>query len=143
MPSNSRSMSILNTDALAADGGAPDTTRIDSVLRLGRDVERLLEGVCGTEEDRSRSRATSPPIWPNWARISKSRGKWEYAVRVSCAWIIDEAEWQDVDDIFAETYGRSSAEAIGANGVRWLDEEAARLANLTVQEVPVYDQTGE
>lgn len=84
----------------------------------------------------------SGDAWVEKEADPKRRGKWEYAVRVSRAWIIDEAEWQDVDDIFAETYGRSSAEAIGANGVRLSDEEAARLADLTVHEVPVYGQTG-
>ncbi len=79
-----------------------------------------------------------------WAKKDadpERRGKWEYAVKVSRAWIIDEAEWNDVDDIFAETYGGNSAELIGANGVRLTDAEAARLANLTVHEVPVYGQT--
>ncbi len=80
--------------------------------------------------------------WAEKEADPNSRGKWEYAVRVSRAWIIDEAEWQEVDDIFGETYGSNSAELIGANGVRLSDAEAARLSDLTVHEVPVYGQTG-
>lgn len=72
----------------------------------------------------------------------ESRGKWEYAVRVTRAWVIDEAEWQDVEEIFPLAYSGSAAQAIGANGVKVSLEEAARLASLTVQEVPVYGQTG-
>ena len=58
------------------------------------------------------------------------------------AWEIDAAEWQDVEEIFPQAYGSAAVQAIGANGVKVASEEAARLASMTVHEVPVYRQTG-
>lgn len=80
-------------------------------LRLGRDVERLLEGVCGTEEDSSRSRDRQS-LRPNADSANAIRcaacGQVEYITREHCRcghYLVGQIE----DEYFA--YERGLAEA--------------------------------
>jgi hypothetical protein len=80
-------------------------------LRLGRDVERLLEGVCGTEEDSGRSRDRQA-LRPNADSANAIRcaacGQVEYITREHCRcghYLVGQIE----DEYFA--YERGLAEA--------------------------------
>ncbi len=80
-------------------------------LRLGRDVERLLEGVCGTEEDPSESRDRQA-LRPNADSANAIRcaacGQFEYITREHCRcghYLVGQIE----DEYFA--YERGLAEA--------------------------------
>jgi len=71
-----------------------------------------------------------------------SKGKWLYAVRATRAWKIVPEDWMRVEDIFPEAYGSAHAEFIGSSGVRVSADEAERLLQLDVYEVPVYGSAG-
>lgn len=78
-----------------------------------------------------------------WARKEadpESRGKWLYAVRATRAWRIAPEEWQEVDALFPTAYSSADPQFIGAAGVPLGPEEAEKLLQLDVYEVPIYGQ---
>jgi hypothetical protein len=79
--------------------------------------------------------------WAEKERDPDSRGKWLYAVKATRAWRIVPEDWLSVEELFPQTYRSSNAELIGANGVPVSADEAAKLYELDVYEVPVRGQT--
>lgn len=71
-----------------------------------------------------------------------SKGKWLHAVKATRAWMIVPEDWKKVEDIFPDAYGSNHAEFIGASGVKVSPEEAEKLLQLDVYEVPVYGNAG-
>ncbi len=78
--------------------------------------------------------------WAEKEGDPESRGKWPFAVQATRAWRIIREDWTPVEMLFPETYDASRAELIGASGARTSLEEAERLLQLDVFEVPVYGQ---
>ena len=78
--------------------------------------------------------------WAEKENDPESRGKWLYAVRVTRAWRIIPEDWKRVEELFPSAYGGANPEFIGSSGVQISQEEAARLLELNVYEVPVYGQ---
>lgn len=70
----------------------------------------------------------------------ESRGKWLYALRATRAWRIAPEDWQDVDELFPAAYASADPQFIGAAGVPVGPEEAEKLLQLDVYEVPIYGQ---
>ncbi len=79
--------------------------------------------------------------WAEKENDPQSRGKWLYAVKVTRAWRVITEDWQPVEAIFPSTYGSAHPEFIGSSGVQMSREEAERLLQLDVYEVPVYGQS--
>ena len=79
--------------------------------------------------------------WAKKERDPDSRGKWLYAVKATRAWRIIPEDWRRVEDLFPQAYGSSHPEFIGASGVPLSTDEAAKLYELDVYEVPVCSQT--
>lgn len=78
-----------------------------------------------------------------WARKEAdrdSRGKWLFALKVTRAWRVVREDWKDVDELFPDAYASADPQFIGAAGMPISAEEAERLLQLDVYEVPVYGQ---
>lgn len=125
---------------------ADDRTLFAVYVTKGRGPEKQRGKVVGVLEISTEmghiQNFLSGDAWAEKEADPDSRGKWEYAVRATRAWVIDEAEWTAVEEIFPNAYGSSVAQAIGANGVEVSRDEVANIGALTVYEVPVYGQTG-
>lgn len=80
--------------------------------------------------------------WIEKERNPASRGKWLFAVKATRAWRIIPEDWKPVEDIFPETFGRSSPLHIAASCVKVSVGEAEKLRQLDVYEVPVYGNAG-
>ncbi|MFC5386503.1 hypothetical protein ACFPLB_11045 [Aquamicrobium segne] len=111
-------------------GKGPDNMRgkVVGVLEISHETGHAREFISG---DR----------WAEKERDSDSRGKWLYAVKATRAWRIIPEDWRQVEDLFPQAYGSSNPEFIGASGVSLSIDEAAKLYELDVYEVPVYGQT--
>lgn len=79
--------------------------------------------------------------WAEKERDPESRGKWLYAVKATRAWRVIPEDWRPVEELFPQAYHSSHPEFIGASGVPLSTDEAAKLYELDVYEVPVYGQT--
>jgi hypothetical protein len=79
--------------------------------------------------------------WAEKERDPNARGKWLLAIKATRAWRIIPEDWRRVEDLFPQAYGSSHPEFIGASGVPLSTDEAAKLYELDVYEVPVYGQT--
>ena len=84
---------------------------------------------------------TAGDRWAEQENDPDSRGKWLYAVKATRAWRIIPEDWKRVEDLFPSTYGSAHPEFIGASGVQVPREEAERLLQLDVYEVPIYGQS--
>jgi hypothetical protein len=76
--------------------------------------------------------------WAKKEADPDSRGKWRYALRATRAWRIAPEDWRDVDEIFPAAYASADPQHIGAAGVPLRSEEAEKLLQLDVYEVPIY-----
>ena len=99
--------------------------KVVGILELSHETGHAKDYISG---DRWREKELDPA----------SKGKWLYAVKATRAWRVVPEQYKIVDDIFPDTYQGTNPELIGANGVRVLPYEAAKLFDLQVQEVPVY-----
>lgn len=79
--------------------------------------------------------------WAEKERDPASRGKWQFAVQATRAWKIVPEDWKPVEELLPATYASAHPEFIGSSGVQIKSEEAEKLLQLDVQEVPVYRQT--
>jgi hypothetical protein len=111
-----------------AKGQEDERGRVVGFLEVSHRTGHLREFIAGD-------------AWAWTERDPASRGKWEFALRVTRAWRIAPEERPNVDDAFPDSYSTTKAEFIGAQGVRVTAEEAASLLDLTVFEVPVHGQT--
>ncbi len=103
--------------------------RVVGLLEVSHNAGRLRDFISGD-------------AWARTERDPASRGKWEFALRVTRAWEIVPEERPNVDDAFPNSYSITRAEFIGAQGVRVTPEEAASLLGRTVLESRVYGQAG-
>ncbi|PKR89089.1 hypothetical protein CXZ10_11265 [Pleomorphomonas diazotrophica] len=87
-------------------------------------------------------RFISGDTWAEKERDVDSRGKWLHAVRATRAWRITPEDYTPVEELFPQAYNSAHPEFIGASGVPVSSEEAEKLYELDVYEVPVYGQTG-
>jgi hypothetical protein len=79
--------------------------------------------------------------WAEKENDPESRGKWLYAVKATRAWRIIPEDWKRVEELFPTTYASTHPETIGASGVQVPPDEAERLLQLDVYEVPIYGQS--
>lgn len=79
--------------------------------------------------------------WAEKERDPNFRGKWLYAVKSTRAWRVVPEDYVTVEELFPQAYNSSHPEFIGASGVPIPADEAAKLFELDVYEVPVYGQT--
>jgi hypothetical protein len=79
--------------------------------------------------------------WAEKENDPESKGKWLYAVKATRAWRIIPEDWRRVEDLFPLTYHSAHPEFIAASGVQVPPEEAERLLQLDVREVPIYGQS--
>lgn len=85
----------------------------------------------------------SGDAWAEKENDPASRGKWPLAIEATRAWRIVPEDWKPVEVLFPSSYGSAHPEFIAASGVLLTPEEAERLLQLDVYEVPVYRHTGE
>lgn len=78
--------------------------------------------------------------WAEKERDPSSRGKWQFALKVTRAWRITPENWRPVEELLPNTYASSNAEFIGSSGVELSGTEIQKLLHLEVYEVPVYGQ---
>jgi len=78
--------------------------------------------------------------WAKKEADPDSRGKWLYALRATRAWRIAPEDWREVHDLFPAAYASADPQFIGAAGVPLGREEAEKLLQLDVYEVPIYGQ---
>ncbi|MGO4441017.1 hypothetical protein [Rhizobium sp. RAF56] len=76
--------------------------------------------------------------WAEKERDPYSRGKWLHAVKATRAWRVVPEDYVPVEELFPQLYNSSHPEFIGASGVPIPADEAAKLFELDVYEVPVY-----
>ena len=130
----SRYLKLSQPGALVAiyvtKGRGPENMRgkVAGVLEVSHDVGHAKEFISG---DR----------WAEKENDPDSKGKWLYAVKATRAWRIVPEDWKRVEDLFPSAYGSSNPEFIGASGVQLPREEADRLLQLDVYEVPIYGQS--
>lgn len=112
-------------------GKGPDGMRgkVVGVLEVGRQTGHAREFISG---DR----------WAEKENDPASRGKWLYAVKATRAWQIVQEDWKRVEDLLPQAYGSAHPEFIGSSGVAIGAEEADRLLELDVFEVPIYGHVG-
>ncbi len=74
--------------------------------------------------------------------IEGNENRWRYAVEISRAWMVARACWQDVEDIFSNTYeNRRQGRDIGTNGRMVESQNNFNLIeNLIIEPVRVYPQ---
>jgi len=125
---------------------ARDGTLVAIYVTKGKGPENMRGKVVGvlqvSHETGLANEFISGDAWARKQADPEAKGKWMYAVRATRAWQVIEEEWQDVGEIFAETYSSNNPEFIGAQGVKLTKTESEALARLNVYEVPIYGQTG-
>lgn len=130
----SRYVALSRPDALMAiyvtkgKGPADMRGKVVGVLEVSHKVGHAKDFISG---DR----------WVEKENDPESRGKWLYAVEATRAWRIIPEDWKRVEDLFPSAYGSANAEFIGASGVRVSADEAERLLQLDVYEVPIYGRS--
>lgn len=106
------------------------------------DVRGKVVGVLEISHEKGHAQEfMSGDTWAQKENDPDSRGKWLYAVKATRAWRIIPEDWRRVEDIFPQAYRGSNPEFIGASGVPLSADDATRLYELDVYEVPVYGQT--
>jgi len=78
--------------------------------------------------------------WAEKEADPDSRGKWLFALRATRAWRIAPEDWRNVDELFPEAYASADPQFIGDAGVPVGPDEAEKLLQLDVYEVPIYGQ---
>lgn len=75
---------------------------------------------------------------------AKTRDRWDFAVRIVRAWRIEPSHRRKIAEFAPKTYftsaGTDRATFLGSQGDRLAPDEAAKLLQLTVEEVNVYGQ---
>lgn len=130
----SRYLKLSRPGALVAiyvtKGKGPENMRgkVVGVLEVSHEIGHAKDFISG---DR----------WAEKEKDPESRGKWLHAVKATRAWRIVPEDWMRVEDILPSAYGSAHPEFIGSSGVQVARDEAERLLQLDVYEVPVYGQT--
>jgi hypothetical protein len=110
------------------NGSESERGKVVGIIEVSHEKGHLREFISGDQ-------------WAKNEQNSSSRGKWLHALRTIRAWRVAKEEWQDVDQLFPETFKSANPQFIGAQGIPIHPNEIKGLLNLTVYEVPVYGQT--
>lgn len=79
-----------------------------------------------------------PSAWAEKAADPESKGRWNFAVKVTKAWRVTDEHRTDVESFAPETYSSTLAQSIGAHCKRMTFADAQNLLKLDLFEVPVF-----
>ena len=82
----------------------------------------------------------STDAWNKKQANRESRKKWSHVVVIKRAWLVFDKDWQDIEDIFSNTYKNNPPRYIGRCGVVAKENDFSKLKELRIEPSAVFPQ---